>query len=112
MFPNQFVNVTVLVDTLKRQVIVPSTAIRHGPQGDFVYVLQPDSTVKVRQVKSGPSTGESTSIASGLAAGETVITEGGDRLRDGAPVTLPKPRGAGASNSAAGAAAAGVFGGV
>ena len=94
MFPNQFVNVTVLVDTLKSQVIVPSTAIRHGPQGDFVYVLQPDSTVKVRQVKSGPSTGESTSIASGLNAGETVITEGGDRLRDGAPVTLPKPRGA------------------
>ena len=65
LFPNQFVNVTVLVDTLKSQVIVPTTAIRHGPQGDFVYVLQPDSTVKVRQVKSGPGTGESTSIASG-----------------------------------------------
>ncbi len=54
LFPNQFVNVTVLVDTLQKQVIVPATAIRHGPQGDFVYVLQPDSTVKVRQVKSGP----------------------------------------------------------
>ena len=54
LFPNQFVNVTVLVDTLKSQVIVPSTAIRHGPQGDFVCVLQPDSTVKVRQVKSRP----------------------------------------------------------
>jgi membrane fusion protein, multidrug efflux system len=113
LFPNQFVNVTVLVDTLKNQVVVPTTAIRHGPQGDFVYVLQTDSTVKVRQVKSGPSTGESTSIASGLAAGETVITEGGDRLRDGAAVTLPKPRSAGASNAAAGAAAgAGVFGGM
>jgi len=113
LFPNQFVNVTVLVDTLKNQVIVPTTAIRHGPQGDFVYVLQTDSTVKVRQVKSGPSTGESTSIASGLTAGETVITEGGDRLRDGAAVTLPKPRSAGASNAAAGAAAgAGVFGGM
>ena len=113
LFPNQFVNVTVLVDTLKNQVIVPTTAIRHGPQGDFVYVLQTDSTVKVRQVKSGPSTGESTSIASGLSAGETVITEGGDRLRDGAAVTLPKPHSAGASNAAAGAAAgAGVFGGM
>jgi membrane fusion protein, multidrug efflux system len=112
LFPNQFVNVTVLVDTLKSQVIVPSTAIRHGPQGDFVYVLQPDSTVKVRQVKSGPSTGESTSIASGLTAGETVITEGGDRLRDGAPVTLPKPHATGSTNGAAAAAGAGVFGGM
>jgi multidrug efflux system membrane fusion protein len=113
LFPNQFVNVTVLVDTLKDQVIVPSTAIRHGPQGDFVYVLQPDSTVKVRQVKSGPGTGESTSIASGLAAGETVITEGGDRLRDGASVTLPHARPAGASRNGGGggAAGAGVFGG-
>ncbi len=89
LFPNQFVNVTVLVDTLKNQVIVPTTAIRHGPQGDFVYVLQPDDTVKVTPVKSGPGTGETTSIASGLAAGQTVITEGGDRLRDGAAVTLP-----------------------
>jgi multidrug efflux system membrane fusion protein len=110
LFPNQFVNVTVLVDTLKNQVIVPTTAIRHGPQGDFVYVLQTDSTVKVRQVKSGPSTGESTSIASGLSAGETVITEGGDRLRDGAAVTLPRPRSSAASNAAA--AGAGAFGGM
>src|SRR5579863_6185449 len=96
LFPNQFVNVSVLVDTLKNQVIVPTTAIRHGPQGDFVWVLQPDDTVKERLVKSGPGAGETTSIASGLAAGETVITEGGDRLRDGAPVSLPIPRAAGA----------------
>lgn len=108
LFPNQFVNVTVLVDTLKSQVIVPTTAIRHGPQGDFVYVLQPDSTVKVRNVTSGPSTGETTAIASGLKAGETVITEGGDRLRDGAQVSLPRPRrSGGATNSAGG----GDFGG-
>src|SRR6185437_10060772 len=112
LFPNQFVNVTVLVDTLKNQVLVPTTAIRHGPQGDFVYVLQPDSTVKVRQVKSGPGTGESTSIASGLSAGETVITEGGDRLRDGAPVTLPRNRRSGATNSTGGGVGVAVFGGV
>jgi multidrug efflux system membrane fusion protein len=111
LFPNQFVNVTVLVDTLKSQVVIPTTAIRHGPQGDFVYVLQPDSTVKVRQVKAGPGTGESTSIASGLAAGETVITEGGDRLRDGAQVTLPRNRRPGATNSTGGGAGD-VFGGV
>ncbi|HEX3405881.1 MAG TPA: efflux RND transporter periplasmic adaptor subunit, partial [Caulobacteraceae bacterium] len=111
LFPNQFVNVTVLVDTLKSQVIVPTTAIRHGPQGDFVYVLQPDSTVKVRQVKAGPGTGESTSIASGLAVGETVITEGGDRLRDGASVTLPRPRRQGGATNSTGAGDA-AFGGM
>ena len=111
LFPNQFVNVTVLVDTLKSQVIVPTTAIRHGPQGDFVYVLQPDSTVKVRNVTSGPSTGETTAIASGLKAGETVITEGGDRLRDGAQVSLPRPRRSGGATNSAGGGDFGGFGG-
>jgi multidrug efflux system membrane fusion protein len=111
LFPNQFVNVTVLVDTLKSQVIVPTTAIRHGPQGDFVYVLQPDSTVKVRQVTSGPSTGETTAIASGLAAGETVITEGGDRLRDGAQVSLPRRRPSGPTNGSGGAGDFSAYGG-
>jgi multidrug efflux system membrane fusion protein len=118
LFPNQFVNIDVLVDTLKNQVIVPTTAIRHGPTGDFVWVLQPDKTVKMRAVKSGPATGETTSITSGLKAGEIVITEGGDRLRDGAPVTLPRQRPAGATNAAnstnsaaGGGGGFGVFGG-
>jgi multidrug efflux system membrane fusion protein len=95
LFPNQFVNVTVLVDTLKSQVIVPTTAVRHGPQGDFVWVLQPDKTVKQTAVTTGPGTGETTSIASGLNAGETVITDGGDRLTDGAAVNLPNQHGSG-----------------
>lgn len=89
LFPNQFVNVTVLVNTLHHQVIVPTTAVRHGPQGDFVWVLQPDQTVRMRPVTVGPGTPETSSIASGLREGETVITEGGDRLRDGAKVVLP-----------------------
>jgi multidrug efflux system membrane fusion protein len=89
LFPNQFVNITVLVDTLKNQVIVPTTAIRHGPSSDFVWLLQSDNTVTQRTVKTGPGTGETTSVTSGLNAGETVITDGGDRLREGAPVTLP-----------------------
>lgn len=112
LFPNQFVNVTVLVDTLKSQVIVPSTAIRHGPQGDFVWVLDAsDNTVHVRQVKTGPGTSETTSIASGLKAGETVITEGGDRLRDGAAVTLPAAQRRRASSGGAGGGGYGGFGG-
>ena len=99
LFPNQFVNVTVLVDTLHNQVIVPTTAVRHGPQGDFVFVLQPDNTVKVRTVKVGPGSGESVSITDGLKIGETVITEGGDRLKDGAAVVLPGARPAGAGGA-------------
>ena len=89
LFPNQFVNVTVLVDTMRNQVIVPTTAVRHGPNGDFVYVLQRGQIVRVRPVTVGPGTAETTSIASGLAAGETVVTEGGDRLTDCARVNLP-----------------------
>ena len=97
LFPNQFVNVTLLVDTLKNQVVAPTTAVRHGPQGDFVWVLQPDQTVKSTPVKVGPGTPEAVSIASGLQVGQTVITDGGDRLRDGGKVVLPGqgPRGAG-----------------
>ncbi|HEY1562848.1 MAG TPA: efflux RND transporter periplasmic adaptor subunit [Caulobacteraceae bacterium] len=89
LFPNQFVNVTLLVDILKNQVTVPTTAVRHGPQGDFVWVLQPDQTVTARPVKVGPATSETVSIASGLNLGETVITDGGDRLKEGAKVVLP-----------------------
>jgi multidrug efflux system membrane fusion protein len=109
LFPNQFVNVTVLVDTLKDQVIVPTTAVRHGPDGDFVWVLQPDRTVKARVVKVGPGTPETVSLASGLKVGETVITDGGDRLRENAKVILPGPRPAGApgAGGAAGDAAGG-----
>ncbi len=92
LFPSQFVNVTLLVNTLENQVVVPATAVHHGPQGDFVWVLQPGQTVANRPVKVGPGTAETVSIASGLQAGETVITEGGDRLRDGAKVVLPGQR--------------------
>jgi multidrug efflux system membrane fusion protein len=90
LFPSQFVNVTVRVDTLKGAVTVPAVAIRHGPRGDFVYVVQPDSTVTMTPVKVGPAQGETTSIASGLAAGQRVVTDGGDRLSDGSHVVLPE----------------------
>jgi multidrug efflux system membrane fusion protein len=92
LFPNQFVNVTMLVNTLRDQVIVPTSAVHHGPQGDYVWVLQTGQTVTSRPVTVGPGTAETVSIASGLKAGETVITEGGDRLRDGAKVVLPGQR--------------------
>jgi multidrug efflux system membrane fusion protein len=106
LFPNQFVNVTVLVDTLRNQIVVPTTAVRHGPQGDYVWVLQPDRTAKMRPVRVGPGTAETVSLASGLAVGETVITDGGDRLREGAKVNLPG-QGPGAGQGGAGPAGSG-----
>ena len=92
LFPNQFVNVSLLVDTLKNAPTVPVTAVRHGTQGDFVFVLQGDHTVKMQTVKQGPSTGTNVAILSGLTPGQTVITEGADNLEDGSKVVLPGER--------------------
>jgi len=89
LFPNQFVNVTLLVDTLNNAPTVPVTAVRHGTQGDFAFVLQGDHTVKMQAVKQGPSTGTNVAILSGLTPGQTVITEGADNLEDGSTVVLP-----------------------
>lgn len=95
LFPNQFVNVRVLLDTLNGTVTIPTSAVRHGAPGDFVYVVTPDIKAQVRVVKLGPQSGETIAILSGLNAGETVVTEGGDRLRDGAPIQLPGAGGRG-----------------
>ena len=92
LFPNQFVNITLLVDTLKGVATIPVTAVRHGTQGDFAFVLQPDHTVKMQTVKLGPANGTNVAILSGLAVGQTVITEGADNLEDGSKVTLPGER--------------------
>ncbi len=89
LFPQEFVNVRLLVDTLHSAVVVPTAAVRHGPQGDYVYVIEPDSTVHIQLVKTGPIDGDLISISSGLQGGERVVTEGGDRLVDGATVRLP-----------------------
>ncbi len=107
LFPNQFVNARLLVDTLHNAVIVPTSAVLNGSQGQYVYVVKPDNTVTVRVVKVGPVDGERTSIASGLAAGERVVTDGSDRLREGAKITIPAQRAKGArgASGASGAVA-------
>jgi multidrug efflux system membrane fusion protein len=89
LFPMQFVNVQLQLDTLRDAIVVPAAAVRHGPEGDFVYVLAKDNTAHIRLVKTGPADGDRTSIASGLQPGERVVTEGGDRLTDGSAVMLP-----------------------
>ncbi|MED5620325.1 MdtA/MuxA family multidrug efflux RND transporter periplasmic adaptor subunit [Ideonella sp. BN130291] len=92
LFPNQFVNVRLLVNTLQGAVTVPVTAVRQSPNGDYVYVLKEDRTVSQRSITRGLTTAERAVITTGLQAGEKVITEGADRLRDGARVVLPGDR--------------------
>ena len=89
LFPQQFVNARLLVDTLKDAIVVPTAAIQLGAPGSYVYVVNPNSTVSIRVVKTGPADAQRTAILSGLELGETVITDGVDRLYDGAKVQLP-----------------------
>ncbi len=89
LFPNQFVNATMLVDTLHEVPVVPVSALRHGSQGDFVFVVQPNHTVKIAVVHTGPSDGAKTAILSGLQKGQIVVSEGADGLDEGSAVRLP-----------------------
>jgi len=120
LFPNQFVNVRLLLKTIDSAVVVPVIALRHGPNGDFVYVVNADRTVSLRNVTAGVSGVNDVAIAKGLALGEEVVTEGGDRLKDGAKVqtsadrpprtTLPDARDASSDGKGAGRRASGVAG--
>ena len=92
LFPMQFVNVRLEMRKIKDAVMVPVTALRHGTTGDYVYVLNGDRTVALRTVKRGQATVDKVQIVEGVKAGEKVITEGADRLKDGAKVTLPGDR--------------------
>ena len=87
------VNVRLLVKTLKNAVTVPTSAIQRGAPGTYVYVINADNTVSVRQVSTGPVDGSITAINSGLSAGERVVTDGTDRLRDGVKVFVAGERG-------------------
>jgi multidrug efflux system membrane fusion protein len=94
LFPNQFVNAQLLVDTLSGVVIVPTAAIQRGPQGAFVYVVKADSTVELITIEAQATEGDETAVSKGLSGGETVITDGLEKLRPGSKVVLPKPAGA------------------
>lgn len=88
LFPNQFVNARLLVDTKLNAVVVPASAVQHGAQGTFVYLLKADQTVTIRPVTTGPPQGNDISIANGLAPGEQVVVEGTERLREGSKVEV------------------------
>ncbi|MFJ3483344.1 MdtA/MuxA family multidrug efflux RND transporter periplasmic adaptor subunit [Pseudomonas sp. NPDC090202] len=88
LFPNQFVNARLLANTLKNVVLIPSAAVQFGVNGTFVYVMDGDKKVRIRQLKAGPSDENSTVITDGLSAGDRVVLEGTDRLKDGSDVEV------------------------
>ena len=95
LFPNQFVNARLLVDTIHIAVLVPAAAIQHSPQSAFVYVVRPDNTVEARNVQVQANEGDQTAIARGLSAGEVIVTDGVDKLQPGAKVAVRAAQSAG-----------------
>jgi multidrug efflux system membrane fusion protein len=100
LFPNQFVNVKMIVYTIKNATTVPTPAIQRSAQGTIVYEVDENDTVSTRPVKTGPAEGDVTSIVSGVKPGERVITDGVDRIRDGMKVEIAQPQQAGQPGNA------------
>jgi len=88
LFPNQFVNARLLLETRHGVILVPTGVIQRSPRGPYVYLIKPDRTVMVRQVRLGPAEGDITAIDEGLAPGDLVVLEGAERLREGSKVEL------------------------
>ena len=91
LFPNQFVNIRLLVNTIKGAVVVPASAIATGAPGTYVYVIDSNNKVALRKVIAGATDRDYTAVMSGLKAGERVVTDGLDRLRDGSQVQVVNP---------------------
>ncbi len=100
LFPNQFVNARLIIDVKRAVLIIPSPAVQRGPQGTFVYVVKADQTAEMRPVVLGVTQEGQSSIASGLTAGELVVVDGADRLRDGSKVEVKGPAGSGSAPNA------------
>jgi multidrug efflux system membrane fusion protein len=103
LFPNQFVNARLLVDTVKNAITIPNAGLQSGAPGNFVYLLNADDTVSVRPVKVGIADSNLTQITSGLNVGDKIVIDGADRLRDGMHVMVPRagPPGADAGTAPA-----------
>jgi membrane fusion protein, multidrug efflux system len=98
LFPNQFVNARLFVDTLLGVTVIPSEAIQRGPQGAFVYVVKADKTVNMRPINLGVVQEGEAVVKTGLASGELVVVEGADRLREGSKVEVKVQGGATQNN--------------
>lgn len=103
LFPNQFVNVRLLLQQIRRATVVPSAAVQRGSVGAYTYVVSRRNTVSVRPVTLGPTEGESAVITGGLSPGEVVVVDGVDQLREGAAVQLLHPVSAGGTPGRSGA---------
>lgn len=90
LFPNQFVNAKLLVNTQKGATVIAANAVQRGAQGTFVYVIKPDQTAQIRVVKLGPVNGEIAAVQ-GVEAGEQIAVNGFDKLKDGAKVSITSP---------------------
>jgi multidrug efflux system membrane fusion protein len=88
LFPSQFINARLLIDTISDTVLVPTAAVQKSPQGNFVWVVKPDNTVVQRGITVGATEGELSSIATGLTQGETIVTDGVDKLQPGGKVSV------------------------
>jgi multidrug efflux system membrane fusion protein len=106
LFPQQFVNVVLLLDTLHGATLIPQAGVQRGAPGTYVYVVNADQTVNVRKVTLGPGDANDVVISAGLKLGESVVVDGADRLKDGAKVLLHQGSGL---HSAAGAPPAGAM---
>jgi membrane fusion protein, multidrug efflux system len=91
LFPNQFVNVRLKVDTLSDATVMPAAAVQRGSIGTFAYVIKNDKTATVRQLKLGPTEGGNVAVIEGLEPGELVVTVGVDKLREGTKVDIVIP---------------------
>jgi len=102
LFPNQFVNVQLLVDVLHNATIVSTSAVQRGAPGTFVYLVNADNTVEVRPVTLGPSNGDRIAVTNGLSPGDRVVVDGADKLRNGARITIRGAEAAPAAGQAPG----------
>ena len=94
LFPNEFVNVRMLLDVNRGVIVMPTSAVELGQLGSYVYVVKPDDTVAAQAVKLGTTQGDRVAVVSGLGEGDRVVVEGADRLRDGGRVMVQEPGGA------------------
>lgn len=99
LYPSQFVNVELHVDTLHDVVLAPQAAVQHGAQGPFVYAIKPDNSVAVRPVKLGAGSDERVVVTQGLDGGERVVVEGSDKLREGSGIVTASTEGPGGARA-------------
>ena len=88
LYPNQFVNIRLLLDTHKDVTTMSAAGVQRGAPGTFVYLVNADSTVSVRPVKLGVTDGDHVEVLSGLAPGDRIVIDGADKLRDGAKIVI------------------------